>query len=495
MKKTAIGALVMSMAGIDLDRFKKAREDAAAKHKDKEYGDRGPGFWKPDDPAFHYVYVAPPSDDMDGFPFLGGTDGMFVHYKVGPDNKMHVCLAEDNAVLWSEHFVNALHWTNEARREKGKPEWAVELEMSDGCPTCQELTDPETKYDEKKLKEMERKQVWLHNVIPWSVMDLTGGTRRDIEPKLLRPWWASYKQWKGICDIITLTGDVTDPTAATLCVIKRTGKKFEDTRYELSADPATSRAPLVLPKPLRALATRTTAPGQANNLFMLAAGLVRSADSVRGLLRGGDTATKTTVSGGPDGPPVCYSADCDPDDSDCRRCPWKVDCAAAMGVEVPPGMDGESVDARSAAAPKATPKTAPAAAPKTAPAAAPRAAPTATAVPKPAPRPAPAAAPAEAPKPAPKAAPAPAPAPRVAAPAAPPPRPAARASTAAPARPAGGAARPAPPPPPPEDDDIPPEAEGGEEQAEEETPAEAEPEIEDDDLEAFTRDLERASKK
>jgi hypothetical protein len=454
--------------GIDLERFRVAREEAEAKHKDKEYGDRGPGFWKADEPAFHAIFIAPPSEDMDLFPFLGGMDGVFVHYKVGASNRMCLCLADDNVALWSEAMQSALDWTNEARRERGKPEWAVDsLDPSEGCPVCQEILDSETTYDELKLEDMGRKQLWLHNVIPWWVMSLTGGKRREIESKLLRPWWASYKQWRGVCDLISLNGDITDPMQGVLTIVKRTGKEFKDTRYELAADGDTLRTPLVIPKPLRALVAKTTMPGGENNLYMVAAGLVRSADAVRDLLRGSNTTSKTVATGEP-GVPVCFQADCDPEDIDCRRCPYKGDCAEACGVEVPPDVEGEEAVVPVTAKPAARPVPRP-----------PRAAESRAVIEKPASSAKPA--PAPVPRPKPVARPASA---QPSAASEPVPRPSSAASAWLVGR-GSRAASPRPPPPDPEPEEELEEVAGG--------PAPFVDEDEDADLEAFTRDLDEAA--
>lgn len=387
--------------GIDLNRFRAAREEAEAKMKDRDAGAKGPGFWKAKDPGFHGIFVCPPSDDMDGFPFLGGLDGVFVHYQVGTENRMHICLAEDNAVVWSDPMSDALDRLNATRARNGKPEWVVKLDAGDGCPTCAECRDHDSSHSEEKRKSMGRNQLWLHNVIPWWVMGLTGGKRIEEAAKEIRPWWASYKQWKGICDVITLNGDVTDPTNATLTVIKRTGKAFHDTRYEVSSDAESLRSPMTLPKPLRSLLASSTGPGGVNNLYALTAGLIRSADSVADILRGAPvSATKTVVAA--QGKPSCFEADCDPSDRECQACPHKVACASACGVSVP----GEMQTAPKLLMPEARP-----AAPEGKPAPSASAPRVATPAPIPAPIPASASipAPARAPAPAVKAKPAPPP--------------------------------------------------------------------------------------
>lgn len=302
------------MAGIDLDRMKGDR-DARPKP-----GKGGGGDLFKFGSGRTNVYVAPPTEDMDGLPYVV----VEVHYNVTPDGKQMVaCLDPHNEVLWHPSTVDAL-------KERGI---TLPDRKASTCPICEDVaTLPK---GDAKGKRRRAKGQYLFAIIPMS----TGGRRdrKDLPDDKAKPCatLVGYQVWDGICAVIEAEADITNATEAILAAVTKTGEQL-DTEYTVAADSDTIREPLRLSKPQRAALRLAQEPGGDCDLFSVLAAFVKPADDVGRLMRG-EKLDRKDAPAEDSGLPTCYGYDCDPKDPECVRCPHKVECASECKVAVPGG--------------------------------------------------------------------------------------------------------------------------------------------------------------
>ena len=298
---------------MDVSKFRERRtEESSSREKSSR-----PDAFKVSAPGTWILYVCPPSAAMGDYPCVE----IDVHYGIGPDRRMVACLARDSFVH-TDAAQAAIAARNERNIENGKPEWAVEVDADEGCPVCAAFEEGD---DER------RKQSWLFNVIPIAFIDPKG--RRTEVPeheRVIRPWFASFKQREIVFDAISDAGDITDPNAATYVRITRVGTEFKTTRYSGGPDVETLRTPVTIPKPMRA-AVRAIESGE-NDLLNLAVASVRSFDTLADMVSGTSTEAEDTSS---TAPPSCFEKEHDARDPTCVKCPFKGPCATACDKPAP----------------------------------------------------------------------------------------------------------------------------------------------------------------
>lgn len=311
--------------GVDLKKMGRKRKESRDRHGG------GSGIFKFPE-ARTAFYLCPPTPAMDEVPFLE----VDLHYGVGPDGRMHVCLdAEANAILNDSALQAALKAAKKT------------LDLSLPCGTCQRVdgTKPiEGKLSsseiEEKIERMEAGTSYPMLIIPWA--NVRGKAKRDEFPdseRRPRIVMAGYKIWDGTCEVIEVEGDVTDPDEAILLICKREGTGPRSTKYEVSADSVTIRSPLRIGKSHRAMVRKSQEEGGDGDLYRLIANMIKTHEQVEGMHRGESVERKDAPAD--EGTPHCYELDCDPADVECQECPFKEPCAEACEVDVPPDPKGK----------------------------------------------------------------------------------------------------------------------------------------------------------
>jgi len=425
---------------LNMDKLRERRAAEAAEKASRGAGKRTPR-WKPPE-GVSVVALAPPTEAMDGWPFVEHL----THNDVGPAKGFHGCLSFDNPLLNHPAFLAALEARNAKAAEKG---WEV-IELDGHCPTCAEVAGETeiTGFSPERLDKMAARPSHACGVMYWG--RLNGATLDPVAEadKFWQQWLASPSVTAKMEATIEVDGDVTDPAGMVLLQITRTGKEAA-TRYDARSYSPTIKTPIVLSKPLKAALRKAQEDGGDLDLYRSLAWGMKPAGAVEAMLHGTEV-SHTSAPAETEGKPQCFGTDCDPNEAEwCQRCPFKVECAGKCKKPVPGPNDGvfpfdgktwadrDMADpALAAPAEEAPPPVRPAGRPAGKPATPPPAAPAAP-VARPAPAVAPQATRTAAPVQRPAAAPAAAPAARPAAVA----RPAAAPAPAA--RPAAAVARPA----------------------------------------------------
>lgn len=314
---------------LDMDAIRRKRQEAADAEKDRK-NNRGPGLYKPK--TGHVgLYLAPPTEAMDGIPFIEARQ----HGKVGPANGTHWCLSYDNPLIQAPQFLDAIEKRNAAAREKGKPEVVI-----DGyCPTCADLGGEVdlSGFSGKRQESMASKPRYLCGVM--EVGDLKDGrlTETPEGQRVFQSWIAPSSIEEQILQKIDINGDVTDPEAPIILLLENTGDGWD--RYSVDIYVPSMVKPKPLSKPIKAALRKAQEEGGDLDLWRLAAAFCKSANQVEAMLRGAEVDHRAAPAEA-EGKPQCFGADCDPSDPEwCQPCPFKAECSRACSKDLPAASD------------------------------------------------------------------------------------------------------------------------------------------------------------
>jgi len=286
-------------------------------------------------------WVCPPTSEMEPLPYVR----VLLHNGVGPGKgKTVVCLSDDNPVLRHPAVVKYLKARN------------IVIPEGCDCPVCSRLNseEPDPVFSDEKLKKMQARESWIYPWVPMFEVDDEGNRLALPESERIPAClMASYTVHEAICDTIESENrDITDPNAATLIRVKRTGTGMQ-TKYKAGDDKETSREPMRIPKPQRFAAAARVAPGKEADPFKVVAIFTKTPEQIEAILRGEEVSTKKA----PDedsGTPACFGHDYSAEDSECAACPHAKGCAKECGEEPPETVAPAKVT------PKDPPKPAPA---------------------------------------------------------------------------------------------------------------------------------------
>lgn len=324
-------------------------------------------------------YVCPPAREDDDMPYWE----LKVHYGMGSSGKgFCACLDPSTNPIIS----------NPAMQEQLK---ALKKKTDGGCPVCEG-------QDEGKLNEdFDAKSKWLWIFVP---MKYRKSSKEKYRPTDEGPVcvFGGWQIWDGTMDVFGQNGDITDPDAAVLARVTREGTG-KQTGYDVQSDVESVKNNVVLDEELRGRIDEAMQPGGPLDPYRILASMFKSRADVLKQLDGddeepeyeeGDTAandteeeSRETAKGkfkppgkdkakaaepakqaskpaGKDAKakaapkakeldmakltkergaaPSCFKVDPDAESDVCQACPWKVDCAEACGVPVPPDPAGES---------------------------------------------------------------------------------------------------------------------------------------------------------
>jgi len=315
---------------LKLDKMKKAFQDSK----------RGGEFWSPDEGETR-VYLMPPCRPDDTHE---PTDGLNyvpvgVHFSVGKDNSMVLCLDHEKNQILNHPFVK------EFLAPKGK-----KLDPNTICPICKALA--EGRFNEEESKEQRFNMRFLWGVVPVDYTRKIGGAPVQL-PLTPSPYMTGSMVFDGFMKAIVEVGDITDFESAVLVKITKAGNGI-GTKYQVSADIESVRKPLKLDKAMKRLILDSIKPEGACDLFKLAANLVKSQKEIEAMITGIKVAEEEAPAEEETGPrrKPCYGLDYT-EDVECKECPDVKGCAAACGVEAPATSKGK---ARTAPKPEPEPE-------------------------------------------------------------------------------------------------------------------------------------------
>jgi hypothetical protein len=257
------------------------------------------------------IYVAYPYPG-DELPFIEVP----VHYEVGPNNNMVICLdSERNPLLKDERVLVYLE-------KRG-------IELSGECAVCKAAA-------EKKAKEVQSRYLWC--VVPLKFRRPRKKWREADDADELKLYMCGYTVWDGIVDVFINNGDISDPNKAVLIRLVREGKGMR-TKYTISADTDSVRSGGVqLSKPVRAMLREAIAEGSYGDLYKVVGNMIKSPDDVEELLDGVSMSTEEDDSS--DDIPTCFGIDYEDGDESCKAC----DQAVACKKESLPGDEEEETE-------------------------------------------------------------------------------------------------------------------------------------------------------
>jgi hypothetical protein len=288
----------------------------------KMMGNRG-DLWKiPEGETRVFVHgQVYPDDDhpaTQGYNFIK----VFMHHGLGGKKGGVVCLDPKLNPIITHPIVQKFL----AERKKG----AFKLGKNPTCPTCTKLAAGEVPTED--AERITPKARWLFGLTPmfFRLEKTDDWAKLKFEPKMLM---ASVSIFNGIAgDMIDNANagiDVTDPVAAVLAKIGRTGTGFGDTNYEVKFDVETVRNPIRLDKGQRRLLAEAMKPGGGCDLFRCVAMLMKSPAQISALMVG----TRVEEDEAEDERKSCFGIDFDPHDTECKGCSEIDACSDATAGE------------------------------------------------------------------------------------------------------------------------------------------------------------------
>lgn len=218
------------------------------------------------------IYVCPQFRPEDELPFWEWK----VHYGFMPGDKgMAVCLShKNNPILDNPALVEQLKAIGKIDEEKGiNP-------LNDGCMVCEE-------FDKGTISDRAKQQSrWTWIVVPMKTRASSSVPWVPWSPPdHVAPFNTGYGLWDSLGDKFGEVGDITDPDAATLVRIIRTGTG-QKTEWDAQADIETARAPLKLAQSTRAAIQNAMAPGGPCDPYRIVASMIKSRKEIEKLLKG-----------------------------------------------------------------------------------------------------------------------------------------------------------------------------------------------------------------
>ena len=252
------------------------------RNKQSGGGDRkSSDFWKPQDDTTTLLYIVPPTDEMDGIPYVE-FEQYFV--RAGGRSTALVSLDRRNEALWhpaTKEFIDPKGLTPGVR-----------------CPIAEHrdsgIEGAIVERDEQSIQRSRRS--FLFYVIPIAnVIDGEVEMLPDAE-RVPRPYIAGFTVWDGVCEVIETEGDITNPDAAIFVRLKKkkTGPANFDVEYRVSADSNSLRKPVKLKGAERQALDEAQASGDINP-FRIVGAFAKSREDMIAILRGEDPAKRVEV--------------------------------------------------------------------------------------------------------------------------------------------------------------------------------------------------------
>lgn len=304
--------------GMNIEKMRKDRE----RHE-------GGLFWQPPE-GDSLIYILPPHpEDPDQVSYVEHG----VHWNVGRQGQHAACLDQRNPALV---HPKVKQWIQK-----------LKINVTGGCPICQKIADEDlwnTDRDQASGLNYKARFAWLIIPMGFRRTSKDDWTDTPASQRKVRPWICAKTQWDAIGDIFYDEGDITDPTKAVLVRINREGKGLK-TQYAISADTKTLKAPLALPKELRAMISKAHVDPELNT-YKIVAQDIKPRDEVESMLNGIAVEPAAQEAAGGSVLKECFgdSELHDPNDTECKACEHLEACAKAIDAKAAGDAPAEEAD-------------------------------------------------------------------------------------------------------------------------------------------------------
>ena len=192
-----------------------------------------------------------------------------VHYGVGPDNKMVVCLDPAKNKILAHPFIQ---------------EFLAEKDIEGGCPVCEALASGAVTGE--AAEDMKLKWKYLWNVVPIAFRRSGGAGWKKLEPYEVVPIFEGWTIYDGLLDIFGEFDDPSDYDAAIFARVNRVGSGKHGTKYKVSVDATTAQKPKRLGDEMVAMIEDALQHGGSGDMYQMAAKLCYDRPTAAGFLEG-----------------------------------------------------------------------------------------------------------------------------------------------------------------------------------------------------------------
>jgi len=217
------------------------------------------------------VYIHPPCREGDEWEPTSGRNyiPIVVHYNVGKNKGMAVSLdAEKNPII--EH-----PWVKKLLKAQKK-------RIVGDDPMSKALTDGTISGEDADESRAQTRFLW--GMTPLKHRASSKDAWRDL-PAKPGSAFIGKQIFDGIMEVFFDNDDITDPDAAILVRVKKSGEK-RTTKYEVKAEPATLKEAFKVPKTLRKALATAMAEGGDCDLFRIAANMIKGTAEVQAMIDG-----------------------------------------------------------------------------------------------------------------------------------------------------------------------------------------------------------------
>jgi len=308
--------------GLDVNKMKKKRAETQ----------RGSDFWQPQNGETKLYIGMPCRDDDQWEPTVGlNFIEVYVHYSVGKDNAMVLCLnGKENPIIHHPYIVAYL-------KEKG-----IKIPEGTECGVCKAIQEDKIQGDAAHDSRAQMRYLWW--LIPIAHREDAADDWRSFGPKA-QPYICGPTVHDGFMDVIAENGDITQIDSAILVRLGRKGKGM-NTKYQVQADTETLKKPLKLDKATKRVIQEAIKQKGPCDLFRVVAGMVKKPSEIEAAIGGikvdsGEDDVPDTGGGGGGTSKPCFGLDYT-DDDECNACELRKECAEKAGKA---GDEGEDASA------------------------------------------------------------------------------------------------------------------------------------------------------
>jgi len=281
----------------------------------------GGSYWKiPEGESL--IYVHPQCYEDDNFEMTKDLNfiELSVHYGVGNKGAGYACLdLEKNKVLLHPIIRKFL-----SERERD----AFKITKNQSCPICEAIQSGALSGERANVKIQ-----FLFGVTPM-FFRLTKGDKFEklsqFEPSILIAGPGIFKDITAV--LVDFDGeDITNPDGAILVRVERTGKGWGNTRYKIDSDRISAKNPIKLDKGQKIALEKAIAPGGTCDLFRVASSMIKSPETLVGLIAGVEVETQSPEE---ESHKSCYGVYFDPKDKECKSCEEVDGCRTAKSSKI-----------------------------------------------------------------------------------------------------------------------------------------------------------------
>jgi hypothetical protein len=196
-----------------------------------------------------------------------------VHYQVGKNDAMVVCLDPDKNPIVKHPFVRAL-----LKKRKHVPK------LDGTCPVCEEIEGGGMESDEADESRPQQKALWGITKIATRQRSSDEWRGDPFKPSAIIAGRSIHDGLMGAFG--NAESDISDVENATLVILERKGKGKNDTRYKVELDAGTLRKPVALDGKTRKVLQKAMVEGGDCDLFKIIANLIKGVPEVRAALSG-----------------------------------------------------------------------------------------------------------------------------------------------------------------------------------------------------------------